>query len=372
MLDRARLAQELSQKKDTLFVDCSEQYKEAKRAFEALINDPLFAYRVKGINAPWPVPLWEGLVNQSIEVPPVNEYVIASVDGSQVYPDRHYGVGCFLVNIGSVVLRYGSSISNSVQFNSVPTVFTGAEGEDLEGESLLETVDGKRQELELAYGLQFDMSQEKNPQLLLFDGSLIFWHLASKTNQLQDHFLPKYLAALRGFEQKAIINASYISMPKSKELVSLIRLQLCNFDLNDTMALKKVDKVLDSWIASLFLEPGYRSTVFKNRSAISEHYPDSVHPYFFYIHVGTEIGRVEIPQWVAKDDEKVTFVASVLLDQCTKGNGYPVALAEAHEQAVVKSADRDFFYHLLNRLGFERNQQLRPSQKLIKKRGIGI
>ncbi|MDP3889286.1 MAG: hypothetical protein Q8Q25_01945 [bacterium] len=55
-----------------------------------------------------------------------------------------------------------------------------------------------------------------------------------------------------------------------------------------------------------------------------------------------------------------------------KGGGYPIAIAEAHEQAVVKGPDRDFFYHLLTKMSMERQHQLSVSQKSMHKRRIGI
>jgi hypothetical protein len=47
-------------------------------------------------------------------------------------------------------------------------------------------------------------------------------------------------------------------------------------------------------------------------------------------------------------------------------------LTEAHEQAVVKGADREFFYHFLQKMGMERNHAQIISRKSLKKRSIGI
>jgi hypothetical protein len=88
--------------------------------------------------------------------------------------------------------------------------------------------------------------------------------------------------------------------------------------------------------------------------------------------VGTEIVRIEIPGWIAQSEELVNTVARVVLDQSVKGFGYPVLIAEAHEQAVVKGPDRDFFYHLIAKMGIERNRKPIMSAKSMKKRGIGV
>jgi 3-methyladenine DNA glycosylase Tag len=40
---------------------------------------------------------------------------------------------------------------------------------------------------------------------------------------------------------------------------------------------------------------------------------------------------------------------SLILSQVQKGYGYPIALAEAHNQAVVRGSDRSRFFSLLER-----------------------
>jgi hypothetical protein len=62
----------------------------------------------------------------------------------------------------------------------------------------------------------------------------------------------------------------------------------------------------------------------------------------------------------------------IIINQAQKGRGYPVCLAEAHEQAVVKGPDREFFYHMIQKIGYDYKQRINISQKSLKKRGIGI
>lgn len=90
------------------------------------------------------------------------------------------------------------------------------------------------------------------------------------------------------------------------------------------------------------------------------------------MNLGNEIVRIEIPVWIAQNDGLCTLVAQVAYDQSMKGRGYPVCLAEAHEQAVVKGVDRDFFYHLLHKMSLTHGRRVVMSQKSIKKRGLGI
>jgi NurA-like 5'-3' nuclease len=51
---------------------------------------------------------------------------------------------------------------------------------------------------------------------------------------------------------------------------------------------------------------------------------------------------------VAEDSPRLELVHAVLVDQCRRGQGYPVALSEAHEKAVVTGADRDVFWRMVD------------------------
>lgn len=132
------------------------------------------------------------------------------------------------------------------------------------------------------------------------------------------------------------------------------------------------EHVTDVHVAQFFMQPFTRSTVFKHQSALSMLYPPAIRPYFFYLHVGLEVVRVEIPAWIAEDQSRTDIVAAMILDNARKGNGYPVVLAEAHEQSVVKGPDRDFFYHMIQKIGMSNNRHIALSPKSLKKRGMGI
>jgi len=376
MLDRLKLIIELQQVADKLFVDATPSYHLAQDIWQSIIADQTFLYKVRQVdNAPWPVPLWQDDLGKITDIEKISfPYVALSVDGSQIYPDRHNILSCFLINTGSVVLPYALE-NKRVQLFSDPTVFAGVD--EHQQPFTTDGVNCKRQELELRAGFELGKRikheyGEDVTSLLLFDGSLIFWHLSSKEIEVRDQFLNAYLTLLDELYHEKIAVCWYISMPKSKELMSLVRLYLCNFDVSHKELYESVDSVIDSGIMYSVLEPYTRSIVFSNHSSISSYYPAHVRPFFFYVHTGNEIGRVEIPAWIAQDECAVDKVAQIVIDQCIKGGGYPVALAEAHEQAVVKGPDREFFYHFLQKMGMERKHAQSISRKSLKKRGIGI
>ena len=375
MLDRTKLIRELQQLSETMFVSYASEYTIARQVWQRIAQDVTFVHKIKSAQVPWPLPEWSGQLDAVIPVNlNVSGYRAISVDGSQIYPDRHQGIGCFLINVGSVAIAYGQPGSN-VHLNSVPYVFM-SDTIPHEGPISTEFVNCKRQEFEFVAGVhlaaQYKAQENALSQIVFFDGSLIFWQLSSKEHNLKEVFLPVYLQALEQLYTAATVCACYISLPKNRELVSLIKTALCEFDALHSDAHMLIDHVIDTAVTQFFLEPNTRSTVFKSNAAICAEYPTHLWPHFFYVHVGDEIVRVEIPAWIAADEQLVDFVAATALDQSIKGRGYPVVLAEAHEQAVVKGPDRDFFYQLIAKFGIEQKKHIAISQKSLKKRGIGI
>ena len=103
----------------------------------------------------------------------------------------------------------------------------------------------------------------------------------------------------------------------------------------------------DGELFSNLLGQGERSALFASQSFIVSKRYGEHGVYFFYLRLDDEIARVEIPQWVARDESLLNLAHSLVLDQCQRGQGYPVALSEAHEQAVVTGADRENFWQLV-------------------------
>lgn len=371
MLDRSKLSHRLDAVMDTIFVDLSDQYELAQQVWRQIANDHAFRMRACHEQLAWSVPTWDEPLDKVITIDPIGQrYAVFGVDGSQIYPDRHQGVSCFLVNVGMVLLCYGSAglLPSPTNFTSEPYVISG---NDLELHVSVDLVNAMRQEFELQAGLLCHQKIGVDlPSLVLLDGSLIFWHLDAKDNDLRATFLPKYIALLERYQQEKIVMASYISSPKSRELSNLIRLKLADFQIDAVERYQMVDQVIDAALFAGILKPGERSILFNNRAKISEGHPPGVRTCFFYLHSGTEIGRVEIPAWVAQEPGMVDWVAAAIFDQCAKGHGYPIALAESHEQAVVKGPDREFFYHLLQKKAMTMARHCKLSTKALCKRGV--
>ncbi|MBU1007731.1 DNA double-strand break repair nuclease NurA [Candidatus Dependentiae bacterium] len=385
MLNRELLAKKLLARVSKLFPDRSRERELARKKWREICADRTFAYRSQAAQSSFLVPRWEGALGDSIAIDmKLGEHTVIAIDGSQIYPDRHIaGAGCFLINTGGVLLEYGQT--SRATFFSEPHLLLL---EDLPDGSR-EFVDLKREEYELALLAKkatprYDLLCESlgaNKSVCFIDGSIIFWQLESKLPEVKKKFLDCYLNAFDELYKKRILFAGYISMPKSRELVSLMKLGLCRFPMADCITChkkfeqfpcKQVDHMVDTQVARFFLKSHFRTTVFYSTSKIVDCYPEHLKPAFVYCDVGAEIVRLEVPTWIARDQALLNQVCAVAIDQSVKGGGYPVCLAEAHEQAVVKGGDREFFYHLLQKIGMEYNGRVRFSQKALKKRGIGV
>lgn len=376
MLHRAKLLRELESVSDKLFIDLSPQVNCAQKVWKQMVSDNNLAEKIAACQAPWPLPTWQGSIARTVSCEKWEQpYQLLSIDGSQVYPDKHQGTSCFLINIGTVILRYRTT-TKGIFLNSVPTVFADRFAEfESDVAAGVDLVNCKREELELQAGFEgMQQLQEELPEvpaLFLFDGSLIFWHLNAKEQVVKEHFLHSYCSILEKCAQKNMLLAGYISLPKSKDLINVMRTVLCGFD-NNSKEYQKIDRLTDASLVSFFLKPGMRSIIFKSRSPITELYPESIAPHFFYYNAGVEIVRVEIPAYIANNETAVHFICGVIVDQIEKGAGFPVGVAEAHEQAVVKGPDREFFYHLIGKLGITHKKSFLSSQKSRKKRGIAV
>ena len=108
-----------------------------------------------------------------------------------------------------------------------------------------------------------------------------------------------------------------------------------------------ISGVHDRELFTGILETGERSALFISPSKIQQRYGRHL-VHFFYLRVNDEIARVEVPRWVTEDQASLDIVHALVLDQCRRGQGYPVALSEAHEKAVITGVDRDNFWRMVD------------------------
>ncbi len=383
MLDRSALAREINDVSEKLFTAQAFPNLMSEEEWRMLVTHQLFLATVDEARASQNLVSWDGSLADTYPVDPLTQdYAVLAVDGSQIYPDRHIiGVGCYLLNAGGCLLKYGSP-SKATLF-SHPRVRV-PEGDEEEQAFAPELVDLTREAYEfevlLEQALLWRLDNPGKPLVCLIDGSIVFWHLENKSPDLRNKFLSIYLDFLSSCKEHDIIIAGYLSLPKNRELVHVVQAGLCSyeaFSVSGLVGLQKqycpdLSKLTDTQLVQSFLPEGSRTTLIASCANIVQAYPAVLKPHFFYLDVGQEVARVEVPAWIAQQPDVVNLIAQVCLDQSIKGQGYPVALAESHEQAVIKGPDRDFFYHLICKIGMEQNRRIGMSQKSLKKRSMAV
>ncbi|MFC1903848.1 DNA double-strand break repair nuclease NurA [Chloroflexota bacterium] len=319
---------------------------------------------------------------------PQNFTVIAS-DGSHIDVDRHRSTRCYLINIGSATIDYGTEPGASLE--SFPHLYSEDEelvitpsGDKGREQPVEGTLLGIKRAVEECRQLAMLASEQPagSRSLALLDGTLILWGLEAYPEFVTEALLEKgFLSYLDEFRKlnndKEAALASYISFPRSTDVVNVLRVAICphepadcdrNCPPNKTRDCEAVGGVRDRELFLNLLEPGERSALFISPSKIvSEHYREH-QVYFCYLRVDDEIARLETPRWVAENENLLNLTHALVLDQCHRGQGYPVALSEAHEQAVVTGADREEFWQLVESLCLEEKIPTLTSAKSFSKK----
>ena len=301
---------------------------------------------------------------QAIAAAPPIHTVIAT-DGSQIAPSHHEIAYCYLINVGRIVLHYGQS--RHPLLDSLPEVFYRPEDLYVSRQWGIRTEEwmGYRRTVSEAIALaelgigghnQSRPAHPQSPTLAMVDGSLIHWFLEPLPAEARDRILPPMLEAWQQLREARIPIVGYLSAARSGEALNFLRLHTCPHTTPDcqshcpgqteTAPCQVFAPLRDTALWSLLLQPGQRSPFWRSSAKILEFYGDHA-IYFCYLHVGAEIARVEVPAWVFADRALLDTALTLTIAQVQKGYGYPVALAEAHNQAVVRGGDRARFFALL-------------------------
>lgn len=274
--------------------------------------------------------------------PPFEPCVVAATDGSSIPVDRYAPLPCYVVNTGRVALPYG--LPGDARLDAEARVGPSEQSPDPDvstgGLDLLRDV------LELESVVELTAERvEQGPVVTLLDGTLLPWDLDSAgldptvRTALQQR-TQKALSDLRAIGGKTVPGA-YISASRAADVATSLA---CLAGDGGWPALTDAVLFRDA------LRNGERSSVFRASSErgrrVESLFTADDQVCFFYLRWGDEIARVELPAWAAT--EKLTGrLHATLLDQLRRGQGYPRALQEAHERAVISESDRQLFSRLL-------------------------
>lgn len=300
------------------------------------------------------------------DLPPCpTSYAVAATDGSQLDIDHHGIAACYVVNIGTALLQYGPDAC--FRAGSVPEL--GFSDDDL---IIRDERTGKEWVKEGAYLAAYrDVSEglalahlatelpDDRPRLALQDGTLLRWQFTNFDEPLRNHFLQNYLSYFDTMQALACPVVSYLSRPRSPEVLGLAKLirsqarQHSGHASNGDPAGDPLRGLVDYMLFEQ-LADGQRSARWGSMSRINVEFYGPHRIQFFYLRVEREMARVEFPAWVA-DDGYLDLLHAIVYDQCRRGMGYPNVIARAHEQAVIHSDERRRIGDLIERVFVQNN-----------------
>ena len=280
---------------------------------------------------------------------------VVATDGSQIFPDRHVDPACYLLNVGRVALHYGTLdpplivAEPDLRYRQTDLLDLAGDDDPISVDFSAEVVSALRDEQELRWLFTTARDERRSGRdiVALADGTLIRWMLRGmKNRRVEDRLIDRYVAELDRFREAGVPIASYVSRPGNAEVVNLLRLWLGEEDFSD--APDSLRGLLDRHLFEELLDEGERTPLFTSRSEVLKRYGDH-RIVACYVRGCGEVGRIEMPEWVATQPGWLDLIHAVVLDQCTKGGGYPIILQEAHERAVVRAREKEVFYRILAR-----------------------
>ncbi len=327
--------------------------------------------RIQGSNSSWYLAgLCEPPNHTAPAQDPVLPCTVIATDGSQIVADRHDSAFCYVLNVGRAVIRYGTG--ERATLASRPKLYTPDE-DMLESKGEQEGISPRRLAIKRFMAEMEALAEEiealptpQPPATALVDGTLLFWLLEGETEEYRVQTLTAYEKTLEAGRGRRVPIVGYISSPQSKDVLNALRLVECPYPLahcdrhcpnrqkpkprRETPPCAGNETLNDADLFERTLKQGERSALFTSSRLrfVREERP-SKNIYFCYLHVGAEVARLEMPDWVAEDPTLLERVHSLCYDQAQKGAGYPVTLTEAHEQAVVRASERDAFFSLVER-----------------------
>jgi len=302
-------------------------------------------------------------------------YTALATDGSQIPLDRHAMAPCYLLNVGMIALHYGTGerplleSRATLHYKPEEIYSTSQSGEETPvSERWVAT---KRLLAESAALAELIAINHQRDATALVDDPLIVWTPTGESDEMQKRIIDEFCEMLNAGMNVRVPIAGYVSRPGHRDVVGTLRMTLCREGCTHgpNAPCRAIAHLSDAQLFSRLLSgPGDRSQAFGSHALNLKHYPPEHQICFFYLHVGAEVARVEIPQWVTVDKELLDKVHVAVYDQVVKGQGYPIALSEAHERAIVRGPERDAFFRLVEQSFIRQNLPIMTTRKSMSKR----
>ncbi len=306
-----------------------------------------------------------------------DDYRIVASDGSQIYADAHQISDCYLLHLSAIDLHYGQN--GSAQMSATPHFFWNGMDDDWHNAAsqsgsivVRELIDARRHVAELDELARLLEEQSDVPTLGISDG--IFDLRISSQQAWRDWAQNENERALDRLRSCGQPICGYIAASRATDVVTSLRVLANEWssENEETSAIiTQMARLSDARLFDELLGNGARSPVFLSRrnQQSSTGKPTNANASrhqtcFFYLKIeDNNVARLEFPIWVAQNADWLDQIHALTLAQIERGDGYPISLMEAHEHAVVRGADREMFYQLLEELMTSRGLSAQRSSK---------
>ena len=156
---------------------------------------------------------------------------VIATDGSQIFPDRNEVATCFLVNLGYVVITYGTG--ERPILDSEPALFYAdadlyQEWSGRKSVITREQVGHRRMAMEFTKLTELAEAEERSqPTVAMSDGTLILWMLEGKPLAFRRSTLQAFLSAMDRLRAVRIPVCGYISDPGGSDVIKTLRVGMC-------------------------------------------------------------------------------------------------------------------------------------------------
>jgi hypothetical protein len=201
------------------------------------------------------------------------------------------------------------------------------------------------------------LATEYRATFALRDGPLTLWASTILNSREGKALTTKYLDLLDQFTHLGIPVVGYTSNTHSDVVITALR----------QMSKRAYRGIVDAALFWEILAPGECSPAFRHSPRHPKDTALTEQICFMYLKTEDEIVRLEFDHSFL-DTTALATALNLIGRQINLGQGYPVALMEAHESAVLRGGDREILRLLLQDYGLL-NQE---SQKGVSKRLRGV
>ena len=370
MLDLNQLVQQIEKIGKESFAERDDQLEKIQAGQEAIsavaANAAPFLEKVDASTGRvlWPVARPLEAMGGSFLVPPhTTPVTVVGVDGSQIMPSHHEVHTCYLLNTGCVVITYGIAAKPILEthpqlFHRPDDLYPLVDRRRVHIDELYVSLERNLLELQTLAELSVTSRERGAPVVAFVDGSLIPWSVEKLAERYQKSFLERMEAAMDIFRSNRIPVVGYLSNSRATDVVNMLRVSICPYDVSDcrkhcgalneeAFPCSRIWPLADRQLFFNYLQKGFRSNAFLSDSDVMRKWTNEQRVCFAYLHVGSEIARLEFPQWMLREDGCLDLAFGVALAQAKKGLGYPVCLSEAHHLAIIRGSEREKFFQLM-------------------------